>query len=158
MKGLTRRAALMAMPAALALRPRPGRAAQPIRLGILTDMNGVYSEDAGPGSVICAKLAIEDIAKIDPNLKVELISADAGTDAGTYVSLGGEWYDRRGVDAIVDIPSSAAALALRTVAEQRDKALIITGSATSDLTGKACGPNHVQWVFDSYSLATSTAT
>lgn len=158
MSVLTRRAALVGgVPAALALRPRRVRAAQPIRLGLLTDMNGVYSEDAGPGSVVCAKLAIEDYKKIDPGLEVELLSADAGTSADTYVSLGREWYDRNGVDAIFDIPSSAAALALRTVAEQHDKALVITGSATSDLTGKACGPNHVQWVFDTYSLATSTA-
>lgn len=155
---LTRRAALLgAVPTAIALRPRRSRAAQPIRLGVLTDMNGVYAEDAGPGSVVCAKLAIDDYKKIDPALDVELLSADAGTAADTYVSLGGQWYDRDGVDAIFDIPSSAAALALRTVAEQRDKALVITGSATSDLTGKACGPNHVQWVFDTYSLATSTA-
>jgi branched-chain amino acid transport system substrate-binding protein len=158
MTTLTRRATLLTGgAAALALRPRRARAAQTIKLGILTDMSGPYSEDAGPGSVVGCKLAIEDFAKEHPELKVELMTADAGTKVDTYVSLAGAWFDREGVDAIFDIPFSAGALALRTVAEQRNKVLMLTGPATSDLTSKACGPNHVHWVYDSYSFASSTA-
>jgi branched-chain amino acid transport system substrate-binding protein len=158
MTRLPRRAAILGgTAAAMTLRPRKSRAAQAIRLGILTDMSGPYSEDAGPGSVVAAKLAIADFARDHPELKVELMSADAGTKTDTYVSLAGSWYDREGVDAIFDIPFSAGALALRTVAEQRNKVLMLTGPATSDLTGKACGPNHVHWVYDSWSFASSTA-
>jgi branched-chain amino acid transport system substrate-binding protein len=156
---LTRRTALLGATTAAAttFRPRRSRAAQTIRLGVLTDMSGPYSEDAGPGSVVGAKLAVADFAKQHPELSVELKAADAGTKTDTYVSMAGAWYDREGVDAILDIPFSAGALALRTVAEQRNKVLLLTGPATSDLTGKACGPNHVHWVYDSYSFASSTA-
>ncbi len=158
MMSLSRRAAMFGGAAvASVLRPRRGRAAQPIRLGILTDMSGPYSEDAGPGSVVAAKLAIADFAQLHPELKVELMSADAGTKTDTYVSLADAWFDREGVDAIFDVPFSAGALALRTVAERRNKVLMLTGPATSDLTGKACGPNHVHWVYDSWSFASSTA-
>lgn len=158
MKKLPRRAAILGgAAAATVLRPRQSRAAQAIRLGILTDMSGPYSEDAGPGSVVAARLAIADFAREHPELKVELLTADAGTKTDTYVSLAGAWYDREGVDAIFDIPFSAGALALRTIAEQRNKVLMLTGPATSDLTGKACGPNHVHWVYDSWSFASSTA-
>jgi branched-chain amino acid transport system substrate-binding protein len=156
MTKVTRRTALLGAPAAMAV-GRKARAAAPVRLGILTDMSGPYSEDAGPGSVVAAQLAIEDFARLHPELKVELQAADAGTKTDTYVSLAGSWYDRDGVDAIFDIPFSAGALALRTVAEQRNKVLMLTGPATSDLTGKACGPNHVHWVYDSWSFASSTA-
>lgn len=155
---LPRRAAILGGTAAtLSLSTRRARADQAIRLGILTDMSGPYSEDAGQGSVVAAKLAIADFTAEHPNLKVELLAADAGTKTDTYVSLAGAWYDREGVDAIFDIPFSAGALALRTVAEQRNKVLMLTGPATSELTGKACGPNHVHWVYDSWSFASSTA-
>ncbi len=155
---MPRRAAILGgTAAALALHPRKGRAAQPIRLGILTDMSGPYSEDAGLGSVVAAKLAIADFAQAHPDLTVELLTADACTKTDTYVSLAGAWFDREGVDAIFDIPFSAGALAVRTIAEQRNKVLMLTGPATSELTGKACGPNHVHWVYDSFSFASSTA-
>jgi len=158
MSRLTRRGVMMGGGAiATALRATKTRAAQAIKIGILTDMSGPYSEDAGPGSVVGAKLAIADFAKQHPELKVELLTADAGTKVDTYVSLAGNWWDTQGVDAIFDIPFSAGALALRTLAEQRNKVLMLTGPATSDLTTKACGPNHVHWVYDSYSFATSTA-
>jgi branched-chain amino acid transport system substrate-binding protein len=160
MPRLTRRAAVLgslaATTAATAL-PRRARAAAPIRLGILTDMSGPYSEDAGPGSVAAGKLALADAAKMFPDIKVELVAADAGTKVDTYMTLAGQWWDRDGVDVVLDIPFSAGALAVRTLAEQRDKVLLLTGPATSDLTGKACGPNHVHWVYDSWSFASSTA-
>jgi branched-chain amino acid transport system substrate-binding protein len=156
MPKLTRRAALLGA-GAVPLTLRRARAAQVIRLGVLTDMSGPYSEDAGPGSVAAAKIAVDDFNRANSALKVELMSADAGTKVDSYVTLAGNWYDREGVDAILDIPFSAGALALRTVAEQRNKVLLLTGPATSDLTGKACGPNHVHWVYDSYSFASSTA-
>lgn len=158
MMSLSRRAVVFGGAAAASvMRPRRSRAEQAIRLGILTDMSGPYSEDAGPGSVVAAKLAIADFAQLHPELKVELMSADAGTKTDTYVSLADAWFEREGVDAIFDVPFSAGALALRTVAERRNKVLMLTGPATSDLTGKACGPNHVHWVYDSYSFASSTA-
>jgi branched-chain amino acid transport system substrate-binding protein len=153
---VTRRGTLLGTPGAIAV-GRKARAATPVRLGILTDMRGPYSEDAGPGSVVAAQLAVEDFARLHPELKVKLLTADAGTKTDTFVSLAGSWYDRDGVDAIFDIPFSAGALALRTVAEQRNKVLMLTGPATSDLTGKACGPNQVHWVYDSWSFASSTA-
>ncbi|KMO19921.1 ABC transporter substrate-binding protein [Methylobacterium platani] len=138
------------------LLPRPARAATPpIRIGVLTDMAGPYSEDSGRGSVVAAQLAIEDFARIDPGLRVELISGDMQGKPDVASALASAWYDRDGIDLIVDLPVSSAALAVAHVARQKDKAAILN-PGTSDLSGKACSPNHVHWAFDTYALANST--
>ncbi|MEH3148748.1 MAG: ABC transporter substrate-binding protein [Methylobacterium frigidaeris] len=138
------------------LLPRPARgAARPIRIGVLTDMAGPYSEDSGRGSVVAAQLAIEDFAKLDPGIAVELVSGDMQGKPDVASALASAWYDRDGIDVIVDLPVSSAALAVAHVARQKDKVAILN-PGTSDLSGKACGPNHVHWAFDTYALANST--
>jgi branched-chain amino acid transport system substrate-binding protein len=134
---------------------RARAATRPIRIGVLTDMAGPYSEDSGRGSVVAAQLAIEDFAKLDPGLKVELISGDMQGKPDVASALASAWYDRDGIDLIVDLPVSSAALAVAHVARQKDKVAILN-PGTSDLSGKACGPNHVHWAFDTYALANST--
>ena len=142
--------------AAGSLLPRRGRAATPtIKFGVLTNMGGPYSEDSGQGSVVAAQLAIEDFAKINPSIKVELISGDMQGKPDVAAALAGAWYDREGVDVIVDVPVSSAALAVALIARQKNKVAILN-PGTSDLSGKACGPNHVHWAFDTYALAAST--
>jgi branched-chain amino acid transport system substrate-binding protein len=143
-----------ALAAALPLR-RARAATPPIRVGVLTDMSGPCAEDSGQGSIVAARLAIEDFAKLHPDIKVELVSADMQAKPDVAASIAGAWFDRDGVDAVVDLPVSSAALAVATVTQQRNKVAILN-PGTSDLTGKACGPNHVHWAFDTYALAAST--
>jgi branched-chain amino acid transport system substrate-binding protein len=141
---------------ASSLVPRRARAATPpIRIGVLTDMAGPYSEDSGQGSVVAAQLAIEDFAKLHPEIRVELVSGDMQGKPDVAAALASAWYDRDGIDLITDLPVSSAALAVATIAKQKDKVAILN-PATSDLSGKACGPNHIHWAFDTYALASST--
>lgn len=155
---LTRRAVVAggAAVTAASLLPRRGRAApQTLKIGVLTDMGGPYSEDSGQGSVVAAQLAIEDATKIAPGLKIELISGDMQGKPDVAAALAGAWYDREGVDVIVDVPVSSAALSVAGVAHQKNKVAILN-PGTSELSGKACSPNHVHWAFDTYALAAST--
>jgi branched-chain amino acid transport system substrate-binding protein len=145
----------LAAGATLALPHGRARAATPIRIGVLTDMSGPYAADSGQGSIVAAQLAIEDFAKLHPEIAVELISADMQDKPDVAASIAGKWFDRDGVDVVVDVPVSSAALAVAGVARQKNKVAILN-PGTSELTGKACGPNHVHWAFDTYSLAAST--
>ena len=160
--GLTRRKFLASGTAAAAaasvlpLHARRARGATPpIRIGVLTDMSGPYAEDSGQGSVVSAQLAIEDFAKEHPELKVDLISADMQGKPDVAAAIASAWYDRDGIDVIVDLPVSSAALAVASIAREKNKVAILN-AGTSDLSGKACSPNHIQWAFDTYSLAAST--
>lgn len=132
---------------------RPARAQQkPIRIGVLTDMNGPYAANTGQGSIIGAQLAIEDFTKAHPNIKVELISADLRDKPDVAVSLAADWLDNKGVDVITDVPLSSAAFAISDMVGKRDKLAIFTGAASAAITGKHCGPNHLHWVYDTWSM------
>ena len=156
MTSIMSRRTVLAGAAALAAVPlRRARAATPIRIGVLTDMAGPYAEDSGQGSVVATKLAIEDFAKLHPDIAVEMVSADMQAKPDVAASLAGAWFDRDGVDMVIDVPVSSAALAVATVAKQRNKVAILN-PGTSDLSGAACSPNHIHWAFDTYSLAAST--
>ena len=147
---------LLAGAAAAALVPRRGRAAAPIRIGVLTDFSGPYAEDSGEGSVVATKLAVEDARKLHPELAVEIVSADFQNKPDVASAIAAAWYDREGVDLVIDVPVSNAALAVASVARQRNKVAIFN-PGTSELTGRACSPNHIHWCFDTYGLAASTA-
>lgn len=140
----------------LALSPRRARAAGPsLKVGVLTDMSGPYAADSGKGSVTMAQLAIEDFAKKHPEIKVELVSADFQLKPEVAVTIAGKWFDRDGVDVILDVPVSSAALAIADVVHKKNKVAILN-PGTSELTGKACGPNHIHWGLDTYAMAGST--
>jgi branched-chain amino acid transport system substrate-binding protein len=152
---ITRRAVLGSGLAAgaSAARPRPARAQQqPIRVGVLTDMSGPYAANTGPGSVLGAKMAIEDFHKQRPDIKVELVSADMQDRPNVAVSIATGWLDNDGVDLITDLPLSSAALAVGHMVDQRNKIAIFTGAASAEITGKGCGPNHLHWCYDTWSM------
>jgi branched-chain amino acid transport system substrate-binding protein len=132
------------------------RAATAIRLGVLTDMSGPNANNVGLGSVAATKMAAEDFTRAHPDIPVEVLSADLQAKADVAISVGRDWMDTRGVDCITNVNNSAAALALVTVVREKDKVALLTGPASSDLTGKACTPNHVQWTYDSYAMGNST--
>jgi branched-chain amino acid transport system substrate-binding protein len=138
---------------AAAVLPRAAWAqAKPIRIGVLTDMVGAYAANTGPGSVVGARLAVEDFAKLHPDVKVELVSADLQLKPDVAVQIAGDWLDNQGVDLITDVPLSSAAFAIGDMVKAKDKAAIFTGGASADITGGHCGPNHLHWAYDTWSM------
>ncbi len=128
-----------------------------VKVGVLNDMSGVYSDTGGPGSVVAAQLAIEDFAKDHPDVHVDLVSADHQNKPDVGAAIARQWYDRDGVDAIFDVPTSSVALAVSQVTREKNRIFIDSGAGTTDLTGKACSPNTIQWTYDTYALAHGTA-
>ena len=153
MKASMQRRGLLAAGLASAVLPRPVRAQiAPIRIGVLTDMVGAYAATTGPGSVAGTRLAIEDFAKLHPEVRVELVSADLQLKPDVAVGIAGNWLDNQGVDLITDVPLSSAAFAIGDMVRAKDKAAIFTGGASADITGTHCGPNHVHWAYDTWSM------
>ena len=133
-------------------------AAEPlsVKIGVLTDMSSLYADSAGPGSVVAAQLAVDDFLKSHPDMKVELISADHQQKADVGAQIANRWYDVEKVDLIVDVPNSGVALAVSNVASQKNKVVIASSAATSDLTGPKCNANTIQWTYDTWMLANGT--
>jgi branched-chain amino acid transport system substrate-binding protein len=130
-----------------------------VKIGVLNDMSGLYADIGGPGSVTAAKMAVDDYMKSSKSkLKVEIVSADHQNKPDVGSQIARQWYDSDGVDAIVDVPTSSVALAVSEVTKQKGKAFLDTGAATSDLTGKACSPNTVHWLYDTWNLAHGTGS
>jgi branched-chain amino acid transport system substrate-binding protein len=127
-----------------------------VKIGILTDMASLYADDTGPGSVVAAKLAVEDFGAAAKGMKVEIVSADHQNKPDIGSSIANSWFDVDKVDIIVDVPNSAVALAVNEVARQKNKLFIGSGPATSDLTGPKCSPNTVHWTYDTWNLAHGT--
>jgi branched-chain amino acid transport system substrate-binding protein len=139
--------------AALALAPSYARAqaARPLKIGVMNDMSGVYADFQGPGSVVAAKLAVEDYsAKL--GVPVQVISADHQNKPDVGVAIARKWFDEDGVDVIMDLPNSAVALAVLAIATEKNKAVIGSGAGTSALTGPKCSRDFVQWTYDTYEL------
>ncbi len=133
--------------------PRRARAAdRPIRIGVLTDMTGVYAANTGPGSVLGAQMAVEDFMRAHPSIKAEVVQADLQLKPDVALAIAADWYDNKGVDVVTDVPLSSAAFAIGDLAKQRDKLAIFTGGASADITGPKCGPNHLHWVYDTWSM------
>ena len=128
----------------------------PVKIGVLTDMSSLYADDTGPGSVAAAKLAIEDFNPAAHNMKVDLVSADHQNKPDVGASIARQWYDVDHVDAIVDVPNSAVALAVNDVTREKNKVFLVSGAASSDLTGPKCSPNTVHWAYDTWMLANGT--
>ena len=130
-----------------------------VRIGVMNDMSGLYADIGGPGSVVAAKMAVDDYLKATKStLKVEVVSADHQNKADVGSSLARKWYDTDGVDMIADVPTSSVALAINQVTKEKGKAFVNTGAASSDLTGKDCSPNTVHWLYDTWMLAHGTGS
>jgi len=131
----------------------------PLRVGVLTDMSSLYADITGPGSVAAAKMAVEDFLAGPHKMKrqIEVLSGDHQNKADLGANLAREWIDRNNVEAIIDVPNSSVALAVRNLVQQSNKVLLVSGASSSDLTGKACSPNLVHWSYDTYALSNGTA-
>ncbi|MBS9721277.1 ABC transporter substrate-binding protein [Tianweitania sp. BSSL-BM11] len=129
-----------------------------VKLGVLNDRSGVYSDLAGEGSVVAAQMAVEDYKAADKGITVEIISADHQNKPDIASNIARQWYDQDGVDVILDVPTSSAALAVAEITREKNKVFMNSGGGTSDLTGKACSPNTIHWTYDSWQLAHGTAS
>ena len=127
-----------------------------VRIGVLNDMSGVYSDFQGPGSVVAAQLAAEDFAK-QSKRKVEILSADHQNKPDVGATIVRRWIDVDGVDMIIDLPNSAVALAVSDIVKEKNKVFIGSGAGTALLTGAKCSPNTVHWTYDTWSLGHTLA-
>jgi len=129
-----------------------------VKLGVLNDQSGVYSDLTGQGSVVAARMAVEDFKPEEKGIKVEIVSADHQNKPDVGASIARQWYDQNGVDVILDVPTSSVVLAINALTRDKNKILLISGGGTSDLTGAQCSPNSVHWTYDTWALANGTAT
>src|SRR5215469_7208836 len=127
-----------------------------IKIGVLSDMSSLYTDLAGAGSVAAARMAVEDSGIEKRGYKVEIVSADHQNKPDVGSQIARQWYDTDKVDVIVDVPNSGVALAVNQITRDKGKALLVSGAATADLTGKACSPNTVHWAYDTWALANGT--
>jgi branched-chain amino acid transport system substrate-binding protein len=132
----------------------PGISDGVVRIGVLTDMNGVFSDLAGAGAVTAAQMAVDDfVEQAKPPFKVELVSADHQNKPDIATAIARQWYDTGGVDLITDVINSGVALAVSSVAESKNRMLIVTGSGSTRLTNEQCSPNTISYTWDTYSFA-----
>src|SRR6185503_3567555 len=151
MKHLVSMAALAA-----ALACGTAQAQTTVKIGVMSDMSSLYSDIGGAGSTAAAKLAIADFQKANPNVKVELLSADHQNKADVGSGIVNKWFDAEGVDLVIDVPNSGVALATSEIARVKNKVFIVSGAAASDLTGPKCNANTVHWTYDTWMLANGT--
>src|SRR6266487_5525290 len=129
-----------------------------VKIGVLSDMSSLYTDLAGAGSVVAAKMAVEDSGIEKRGYKVEIVSADHQNKPDVGSGIARQWYDVDKVDVIVDTPNSGVALAVNQITKDKGKAFLVSGAASSDLTGKACSPNTIHWTYDTWMLANGTGS
>jgi branched-chain amino acid transport system substrate-binding protein len=151
--------ALLTGAAAAALAAAPASAEMTgnvIKIGVLNDQSSLYADLSGQGSVVAARMAIEDFGGSVNGTPVEVVSADHQNKPDVGSNIARQWYDVEGVDMIVDVPNSAVALAVNEVTREKNKVFLNSGAATSALTGDKCSPNTVHWTYDTWALANGT--
>ena len=126
-----------------------------LRIGVMNDQSGQYRDDGGPTGVICVRQAVQEMAAT-LGFNVEVLTADHQNKPDIGAGIARQWFDQGGVDAIVDVPTSSVALAVNTVCREKNKVMLNSGAATTDLTGAQCSPNTICWTYDTYMLAKST--
>ncbi|TRZ98552.1 MAG: ABC transporter substrate-binding protein [Deltaproteobacteria bacterium] len=128
-----------------------------VKIGVLTDMSGTYSDLAGPGALIAVQMAVADfIAKEKPDFKIEVISADHQNKGDIAAIKAREWIDREQVDVIVDLVTTSTALAVMKVAKEKNRITLVSGAASTPITNEQCTDINVHWTYDTYALAVGT--
>src|SRR5215471_10486180 len=127
-----------------------------IKIGVLSDMSSLYADLDGNGSIVAAKMAVEDSGIEKRGYKVEVISADHQNKADVGSQVARQWFDVDKVDLITGATNSAVALAVNQITKDKGKAFIVSGAASSDLTGKSCSPNTIHWTYDTWMLGNGT--
>ena len=129
-----------------------------IKIGVMNDMSGTYSDLSGPGSVVAAKMAVEDFGAAAKGLKVEIVGADHQNKPDVGSNVVRTWIDREHVDVIVDVPTSSVALAVNEIVRDKNKVFLVSGAGASDLTGAKCSPNTIHWTYDTWALGNGTGS
>ncbi len=155
---LTRRAALGATAATIAFGKASAQAADTIRIGVLTDLSGPYRDVTGPSSVACVRQAVEEFSAQNPDIRIEIVTADHQNKPDVGINTVRQWFDQRGVDVVTDVGNSAIALGINPVCVEKDKIHLNASAGTSDLTGKACTPNSIHWSYDTWCLSNTSGT
>jgi branched-chain amino acid transport system substrate-binding protein len=124
-----------------------------VRIGVLTDMNSLYADATGTGSLIAAQMAAQDFGGKAKGKPIEVIGGDHQNKPDIGANIARQWYDTGQVDAIVDVPTSSIALAVQQITRDKNKVLLMSGPGASDLTGPACSPNGIHWTYDTYALS-----
>ncbi len=127
-----------------------------IKIGILNDQSGVYADFGGKWSVEAAKMAVEDFGGKVKDIPIEVVTADHQNKPDIASNIARQWYDTEQVDAIMELTTSSVALAVQGISAEKKKIDIVTGAATTDLTGKACSPSGFHWAYDTHALAVGT--
>jgi len=152
------RIAALFLSTALAFAASGGAMAQDktVKIGVLTDNSGLYSDLGGAGSTLAAQMAIEDSGLAAKGWKIDVISADHQNKPDIATTIARQWIDVEKVDIFMDVLNSGVALAVNNLVKEKNAIMINTGAATSDLTNAQCSPNTIHWVYDTYMLANST--
>jgi branched-chain amino acid transport system substrate-binding protein len=150
--------AILALAAAASLTSAAQAEDLTVKIGVLNDMSSLYADIGGQGSVIAAKMAVEDFNPSAHGMRVEIVNADHLNKPDVGSNIARQWFDVDHVDAIVDVPTSSVALAINEVVREKNKVFLVSGAATSDLTGTKCSPNTVHWTYDTWMLANGTGT
>src|SRR5882724_9687470 len=127
---------------------QPAAAESVVKIGILTDMTGIFSDPTGPGSLVAARLAVEDHTALPHKFSVSVLSADHQNRADLGSQIARRWFDVDGVSAIFDLPNSAVALAVNEIGRTMNRAVMASSGGSTALTGSACSPSTVQWTYD----------
>ncbi len=128
-----------------------------VKIGVLTDMSGTYSDLAGPGSLLAVEMAVKDfVEKEKPSFKIEVVSADHQNKGDISANKAREWFDRDKVDVIVDLVTTSTALAVMKVAKEKNKITLVSGAASTPITNEECTDTNVHWTYDTYALAVGT--
>ncbi len=129
-----------------------------VKIGVMNDRSGIYSDISGEGSVVAAQLAVEDFKAKDKGINVTIVSADHQNKPDVGSNIARQWYDTESVDVIADVPTSSVALAINDITKEKNKVFINSGAASSDLTGSKCSPNTIHWTYDTWQLAHGTGS
>ena len=128
----------------------------PIRLGLILDMSGVYADVTGAGSAMAARMAVEDFGGTVLGRRIEIPVADHQNKAEIAAAQARRWFETQNVVALMDVAASATALAAQDVAKQHDKIIILSGPGTTRLTNENCAPQTVHYAYDTYALGNAT--
>jgi branched-chain amino acid transport system substrate-binding protein len=129
-----------------------------VKIGVLDDMSGPYSDNTGPGDVLAVKMAVADFGGTVLGKPIEVISADMQSKVDVGVGIARRWYEHEQVDMIIGIPHSAIALGVVQLAERSNRLVLPTAAATAELTGKACSAHSAHWVYDTYGQSKTIAS
>ena len=129
-----------------------------VRIGVLTDLSGAYSDIAGKGTIVATQMAIDDfIAKEKPAFKVEMVTADHQNKGDIAANKAREWFEKGGVDVASELVTTSVALAVQKIAKEKNRIALVSGAASTRITNEDCNDVTVHWTYDTYAVANGTA-